>query len=326
MTEVRLALVGAGRLGALHAQKCAQQPGARLLYVVDVNAARAQRVAAGAAAAILADYRELKGRVEAAIVAAPSLLHHEIARYLLEEGIDVLLEKPMAATVEQARDLAAVAERAGRILQIGHLERFNPAVVHARSLLSRPRFTECYRLSPFTERGIDVDVVLDLMVHDLDVVLSMTASEVVSVEALGVAVLTDRIDLANARLRFADGLIANFSASRVAARRERKIRFFQPDAYISLDYQARSISVYRKGEPPPDSRWPQIVVEQLEMGDADPLAEQLAAFVDSVRSRRRPPVDARDGLRVMEAIERIRKAVEVSTADTVGENPGVACG
>src|SRR5271157_1866834 len=219
-SELRAAVVGAGRLGALHAAKYAATPGVSLKYVVDIDAGRAAKVAATHGATALHDYRELRGKIDLASVAAPCLAHHAIASELLGSGIDVLLEKPMAATVREAQDLAAISERSRCILQIGHLERFNPAIVRLRLILASPRFIECHRLAPFTERGTDVDVILDLMVHDLDVILSATgAAEVVSLEALGVAVLTDQIDVANARIRFANGLIANLNTSRVAARR-----------------------------------------------------------------------------------------------------------
>ena len=252
-TELRAAVIGAGRLGALHAAKYAATKGVRLSYVVDIDPKRAAQVAAAHGATPLADYRELMGRLKGSIdlasVAAPCVAHHEIGSALLAAGIDVLLEKPMAATIAEAQELAALAERCGRILQIGHLERFNPAIVRLHSIVTSPRFIECHRLAPFTERGTDVDVLLDLMIHDLDVILFLTGAEIVSVEAVGVAVLTDIIDVANARIRFSDGMIANLNSSRVAPRRERKIRFFQPDAYVSVDYDARRIQVYRKTPP-----------------------------------------------------------------------------
>jgi len=221
---------------------------------------------------------------------------------------------PVAAeTLAQARELAGLASASGRILQIGHLERFNPAVVHLHSIVKNPRFVECHRLAPFTERGTDVDVVLDLMVHDLDVIMSVAPSEVASLEAIGVAILTDRIDLANARIRFRSGLIANLVTSRVSARRERKIRFFQPDAYISVDYEARSIQLYRKTPPARGANFPTISAEQIELGEGDPLADEVNAFVNAVRRRSKPAVSADDGLRVMELSERI-KAVMVTDA------------
>jgi predicted dehydrogenase len=309
MDELRAAVIGAGRLGALHALKYASLPGVRLASVVDVDDARAREVAARFGAEASADYRALAGKVDVASVAAPGSLHHEIASYLLERGVDVLLEKPMAASVRQARELAELTQRHGRVLQIGHLERFNPAVLELRSIVRAPRFIESHRLAPFTERGTDVDVILDLMVHDLDVILMLTAAEVAAVEAIGVAVLTEQFDVANARLRFADGLIANLNTSRVAARRERKIRFFQPDAYVSLDYEARRIQVYRKSPPPPGATYPEISAQQIDLGEGDPLAEEIAAFAAAVRTRRPPMVSAFEGLRVMEVSERIRDAM-----------------
>jgi predicted dehydrogenase len=311
MDELRVAVIGAGRLGALHALKYSTLPGVRLARVVDIDNSRAREVAARFKAEPSADYRALAGKVEAASVAAPGSLHHEIAGHLLAHGIDVLLEKPMAASMHQARELAELARRNGRILQIGHLERFNPAVIELRSLVRAPRFIESDRLAPFTERGTDVDVILDLMVHDLDVVLTLTSAEVVAVEAIGVAVLTEQIDVANARLRFGDGLIANLNTSRVAPRRERKIRFFQADAYISLDYEARRIQVYRKSPPPPGATYPEISAQQIDLGEGDPLGEEIAAFAASVRTRRPPIVSALDGLRVMEVSERIRDAMRL---------------
>ena len=316
MDEIRVAVIGAGRLGALHALKYTALAGVRLTHVVDVDPVRARETGERYGAAALADYHELKGKVTAASVAAPGSLHHEIASYLLAHGIDVLLEKPMAASVHEARELAALAERSGRVLQIGHLERFNPAIVELRPMVRGPRFIECLRVAPFTERGTDVDVILDLMVHDLDVILTLTAAEVATVEAIGVAVLTEQVDVANARLRFSDGLIANLNTSRVAPRRERKIRLFQPDAYLSVDYEARRIQVYRKSPPPPGGTYPEISAQQIDLGEGDPLGDEIAAFADSVRTRRAPAVTALDGLRVMEVSERIRDAMRTETGTT----------
>jgi predicted dehydrogenase len=309
MPDLRVAIVGAGRLGTLHARKYATLPGVKLAFVVDTEAARAQELAEQVGAVPLSNHRALKGCADLTSVAVPGVAHHAVARDLLESGIDVLLEKPMAATLAEAHDLAVVAARTKRILQVGHLERFNPAIVHLRSLLKAPRFIECHRLAPFTERGTDVDVVLDLMVHDLDVVLSVTNAQIESVEAVGVAVLTDQVDVANARIRFADGLIANLNTSRVAPRRERKIRFFQPDAYISLDYEARRIQVYRKTPPPAGSTYPTISAEQIEPGQNDPLLDEIIAFVECVRTRSTPSVDAAAGLRVMELSEMVRRSI-----------------
>jgi predicted dehydrogenase len=311
MNELRAAVIGVGRLGAIHARKYAAIPNLKLTHVVDTDAERAAEIAHELGAIALEDHRQLPGAIDLASVAAPGVYHHAIASDLMRAGIDVLVEKPMAATLAQARDLKIIAERGGRVLQIGHLERFNPAIVRLRSILKAPRFVECHRLAPFTERGTDVDVVLDLMVHDLDVILSATgAVAVVALEALGVAVLTDQIDVANARIRFDNGLIANLNTSRVAPRRERKIRFFQPDAYISVDYEARRIQVYRKTPPAVGSSFPTISAEQIDLEDGDPLMDEITAFVDSVRTRGVPQVTADDGLRVMELSERIRISME----------------
>jgi predicted dehydrogenase len=312
MSEIRAAVVGAGRLGGLHAAKYAALAGVRLAHVVDIDAARAAQVAAQYGAASGTDYRALDSQVDVVTVASPGVTHFEIASHLLRAGCDVLLEKPMAASLDDARALTALAESSGRILQIGHLERFNPVMKHLRSIIAAPRFVECHRLAPFTERGTDVDVILDLMVHDLDVLMSLTGAEATTVEALGVAVLTDQIDVANARIRFSNGMIANVNTSRVAPRRERKIRFFQPDAYISVDYEARRIQIYRKSPPPAGSAFPVISAEQIDLGEADPLADEVASFIASVRARTTPAVTARDGLRVIELIDRIRIAMEQS--------------
>jgi predicted dehydrogenase len=316
MNELRAAVIGVGRLGAIHARKYAAIPNLKLTHVVDTDAERAAEIARELGAIALEDHRQLPGAIDLASVAAPGIYHHAIASDLMRAGIDVLVEKPMAATLAQARDLKIIAERGGRVLQIGHLERFNPAIVRLRSILKAPRFVECHRLAPFTDRGTDVDVVLDLMVHDLDVILSATgAVAVVALEALGVAVLTDQIDVANARIRFDNGLIANLNTSRVAPRRERKIRFFQPDAYISVDYEARRIQVYRKTPPAVGSSFPTISAEQIDLEDGDPLMHEVTAFVDSVRTRGVPQVTADDGLRVMELSERIRVAMEKESAN-----------
>ena len=309
MRELRAAVVGAGRLGSLHARKYAGIEGVRLAAVVDTDEARANALANELGASVVEDYRSLAGKVDLATIAVPGVMHHSVARDLMEAGIDVLVEKPMAASLVEAHDLAAIAVRTGRILQVGHLERFNPAIVHLRSILQEPRFIECHRLAPFTERGTDVDVILDLMVHDLDVVLSVTKAAPVSIEAVGVAVLTDSIDVANARIRFTDGMIANLNTSRVAPRRERKIRFFQHDAYISLDYEARRIQLYRKTPPAPGSAFPTISADQIDLGDGDPLRDEIVAFVECVRTRSVPPVGADDGLRVMALSEAIRTSI-----------------
>lgn len=313
MPDLRAAVIGAGRLGSLHAQKYAAIDGVRVAAIVDIDRARAEKLAALTGATAITDYRDLAGRVDLVTIASPGSTHFEIASAMLRAGVDVLLEKPMATTLAQARKLATLGNRSGRVFQIGHLERFNPAIVRLRSIVTHPRFVECHRLAPFTARGTDVDVILDLMVHDLDVILSLASSPAVSVEAVGVAILTDSIDLANARIRFRNGLIANVTTSRVAPRRERKIRFFQPDAYISVDYEARRVQIYRKSPPPPGAKFPIISAEQIDLESGDPLADEVAAFVAAVRHRTAPAVTSADGLRVIELSERIKREITIET-------------
>jgi predicted dehydrogenase len=310
--ELTAAVVGAGKLGGLHAEKYAKLAGVKLGFVVDIDRRRAELMAACYGATAAFDHREVADRIDLATVATPSSTHFAVAADLLASGVDVLLEKPMAATAEQARVLTELARKQGALLQVGYLERFNPVVRRLKGLLNEPRFIECHRLSPFTERGTDVDVILDLMSHDLDLILSLTQSEVVSIEALGVAVLTDFVDVANARVRFADGMVANLNASRVAPRRERKIRFFQPDAYISTDYEARSIQVYHKTVLAPGAK-PTISAQRIALDECDPLGDEIASFVACVRSRAAPAVSAADGVRVMELCERIAESIKATS-------------
>ena len=248
--------------------------------------------------AAFTDYRELLGRVQCVSVAVPTRLHFEIASYFLERGVDVLVEKPIAADIHQGRELVDLAGVRGLILQVGHLERFNPAIRHLENVIQEPRFVECHRLAPFVERGTDVDVVLDLMIHDIDVIASLVRSTVDRVEAVGVAVLTDKPDIANARITFSNGCIANVTASRVSIKRERKIRFFQPDAYLSIDYDQRRAQIFHK--PPTGGGWMDIRAETIEIKEADALADEIDSFLDCVRTRSLPLVSGAEGLRALE--------------------------
>lgn len=306
---VRAAVVGVGYLGAFHAEKYASLPGVELVGVVDADAARAADIGARVGAPPLQRVEELFGRVDCASIAVPTPAHFAVASALLERGVDVLVEKPITAGLDEGRALVALAARHGRILQVGHLERFNPAIRSLAGVLTRPRFIECHRLAPFTERGTEVDVILDLMIHDLDVILSVVPTPLERVEAVGVPVLSERVDIANARLRFAGGTIANVTASRVATKRERKIRFFQADAYVSVDYGDRTIRIYRR-LPAEDGGLPSIDASEQHFSDADPLFDEIEAFVDSVRTRATPLVDGETAVRAMEVAERIRAALE----------------
>ena len=291
-------VVGVGYLGMFHAEKYAASAKAHLVGVVDIDETRANKIAGTVGVPAFTDYRALFGRVQCVSVAVPTRLHYQVARDFIEAGIDVLVEKPLTADIAEARWLVEAARSRGVILQVGHLERFNPAIRRLEGIIKEPKFVECHRLAPFVERGTDVDVVLDLMIHDIDVIASLVRSEVQRVEAVGVPVLTDKPDIANARINFVNGCIANVTSSRVSLKRERKIRFFQPDAYISIDYDQRRAQIYRK--PAPGAGWLDIRAENVEIKDGDALADEIDSFLDCVRARTLPLVGGADGLRALE--------------------------
>ena len=266
--------------------------------MADINQERARQVGQKLGVLSHTDYRELFGRVRCVSIAVPTCLHYAVSRDFLAAGIDVLVEKPMAASLEEGSELVTLAREKALVLQVGHLERFNPAIRRLEGIIREPRFVECHRLAPFVERGTDVDVVLDLMIHDIDVIASLVRSPVERVEAVGVPVLTDKPDIANARITFANGCIANVTSSRVSMKRERKIRFFQPDAYISIDYDQKRAQIYRK--PGKGGGWQDIRGESIEISDGDALADEIDSFLDSVRSRSTPLVSGEEGLRALE--------------------------
>ena len=238
-------VVGVGYAGSLHTAKYADLPGARLVAVADIDERRARETGELYQVPGVTDYRDLLDKVRCVSVAVPTGQHYRVARDFLEAGIDVLVEKPITSTVADGRKLVDLARKKGCILQVGHLERFNPVVRELSQFIEAPKFVECHRLAPFVTRGTDVDVVLDLMIHDIDIIASLVRAPVAAIDANGVAVITDKPDIANARIRFDDGCVANVTASRVSMKRERKIRFFQSDTYISLDYDAKTAEVYR---------------------------------------------------------------------------------
>src|ERR1700687_278732 len=240
---IRVAVIGAGAFGREHARVYSEVAGAHLVAVCDIDESRGRAVAERYDASFVSDHRDLIGKVDAVSVASPTAAHESTSCELLAARIAVLVEKPIARTLDEADQMIQAARRSGAVLQVGHLERFNPAVISASSILTRPRFFEAHRLSVFTPRSLDIDVVMDLMVHDIDVVLSFVDSEVSEVRAAGVPILTPRIDIANARVEFANGCVANLTASRVSAERLCKLRFFQPGQYVSIDYAAQEAGV-----------------------------------------------------------------------------------
>jgi predicted dehydrogenase len=304
----RIAVIGAGSFGKNHARVVRESPRADLRFMIDSDLDRA-REHAGDHAKAAADYRDIIGKVDAAIVAVPTECHAEIGCALLEAGIDVLVEKPIAPTLQQADCLVAAAERRGRILQVGHLERFNPAVMALERMATIPLFFEIHRMSVFTLRSLDVDVVLDLMIHDLDIVLALARGQLKDIRAAGISVLSPKVDIANVRLEFDDGCIANLTASRVSTEKVRKLRLFQPRQYISVDYAKQAAAVFTVGGPEG------IDFVQMEIEPAEPLKLQFEAFLDAVESRKTPKLSGTGA----------RKTLEVALAvlDKIGEHTSV---
>ncbi|OFW50034.1 MAG: hypothetical protein A3G77_08540 [Acidobacteria bacterium RIFCSPLOWO2_12_FULL_68_19] len=308
MAALRLAVVGVGHLGQHHARILAEMPGVELVGVADIKPGRAAEVAARYATTAHTDASELVGRVDGVSIATPTVSHVAVALPFVESGAAVLVEKPLAASVADADRLLSAAVARGAMVATGHTERFNPAVTAALPLVSRPRFIEIHRLGTFPERSLDIDVIFDLMIHDLDVLLAVVGSEVDAVEAVGVNVLTPRVDIANARLRFASGCIANVTASRISRDRVRKARFFQHDAYISIDYAAQEVEMYRlvahstaaaRGGPRngdgPNGLRPAIQGGRVDVVADEPLRRELADFAAAIRERRPPAVTGTDG-------------------------------
>ena len=293
MNKTRIAVIGVGYLGQHQARILAAIPEVDLVAVVDTKPGRAAEIAAKYATAPLADASALVGRVDAVTIATPTISHVEIALPFVKAGVAVLVEKPLAASLAEADRLVKAAAARGTVLATGHTERFNPAVAAALPLVSSPRFIEIHRLGTFPERSLDIDVIFDLMIHDLDVLLAVVGSDVVSVEAVGVNVLTPRVDIANARLRFASGCIANVTASRISRDRVRKARFFQHDSYVSIDYAAQEVEVYRLVAQ--NGGRPAIQGRRVDIVSDEPLRRELADFVEAVRMRRQPAVTGRDG-------------------------------
>ena len=302
--------VRVGHLGRHHARILSGLEGAELGGVVHTNPERAAAAAATTGARAHADYREIADQVDAVTIAVPTELHRDIALPFLEQGTAVLVEKPMARSLAEADELVAAARASGATLAVGQTERYNPAVAAVLPLVTSPRFIEVHRLGAFPDRSLDIDVVFDLMIHDLDIILALVRSEVESIEAVGVAVLTSKFDIANARLRFASGCIANVTASRISKERVRKIRFFQPDAYLSIDYAAQEVEGWRLVRR--DGARPSIEGGPLPVARDEPLRRELADFVGAVRTKGTPLVDGDAGRRVLALATRGAERMETS--------------
>ena len=307
MAHPRIAVIGVGSLGQHHARILAAMPGVDLVGIVDTNAARAQEIAATHGTTVVSEASSLIGRVDGVSIATPTASHVEVALPFVEAGIAVLIEKPLASSLAEADCLLAASAVRGSLLATGQTERFNPAVAAARPLISAPRFVEVHRLGTFPDRSLDIDVIFDLMIHDLDVLLSLVGSNVAAVEAVGVNVLTPKVDIANARLRFESGCIANLTASRISRDRVRKARFFQHDAYISIDYAAQELEVYRLA--PSNGGRPVIQGGRVEIANEEPLQRELADFVAAIRECRPPAVTGVDGRAALALATRIAELI-----------------
>lgn len=304
MKKIKCAVIGAGYLGKFHAQKYASLPDCELVAVVDVNPQAAQTVAEQNGASAMTDYQSLLGAVDAVSIVVPTTLHHKVAQDFLSAGSHVLVEKPMTVTLDEADDLIAIANSKGLVLQVGHLERFNPAVL-GLDRDEKPLFIESHRLSPFNPRANDVSVVLDLMIHDIDIILALVDSEVERIDASGTAVLTQGTDIANARLLFKNGCVANVTASRISMKQERKMRLFRPSSYVSVDFQNRVLTKHRTGTKEMFPGIPEIVTEESTYESGDALLAEIKHFVACIQTGSKPLVSGEAGRRALATAIRI---------------------
>lgn len=317
--NIRAAVIGVGYLGKFHARKYHLMEGVDLVGVVDIDLGRAKEVAADVDTRAYVDYRELIGKVDAVSIVVPTSEHYEISRALLENGVDLMVEKPFTTTLGEADELIRIAQDRGLLVQVGHLERYNPAVVALADIINKPMFIESHRLSIFKSRATDVSVVLDLMIHDIDIIFNFVQSELEAIHASGIPVITDNVDIANARLEFGNGCVANVTASRVSMKDERKMRLFQQDAYVAIDFANHKATIVHKKADNDDGLIPGMEIETRSFSKGDALDEELKSFIDSVRNRTRPPVTGqmgRDALKaaldVMAQIQRNRAKLELS--------------
>ncbi len=301
MSNLKAAVIGVGYLGRFHAQKFAAIEGVDLIGVVDTSLERAREVADEVGTEAFSDYRDVLTRADVVSIVVPTQFHYQVAKECIEAGCHILLEKPVTRTVEEAQELIDMAKERNLVFQVGHLERFNPAVLALDVILCNPQFIESHRLAPFKPRGTDVNVVLDLMIHDIDIILSLVGHPIKTVNSVGVPVLSEEVDIANARLQFENGCVANVTASRASREAMRKIRIFQSDSYISIDYQERKISIYQKKEgQSPIPGLPNVAIEERSFEQSDALMAEIRSFVNAVQSGSDPVVSGEDGKRALE--------------------------
>ena len=309
MNRLRTAVIGVGYLGNFHAQKYCSIPESELVGVVDTDPLKAEEVARACNCSSFNDYRELIGKVDAVSVVVPTQYHHQVASDFLAAGVHVLIEKPITVTIEQADELIAIADKNNVVFQVGHLERFNPVLMALEGVLTAPLFVESVRIAPFKPRGTDVNVVLDLMIHDIDIIQHIVKSPVSRIDAIGAPVFTGEEDIANARILFESGCVANVTASRISLKSERKMRIFQRDTYLTLDFQNKKVLVAKKGEGEIFPGIPNVQVKEQELGQSDPLMSEISSFLGAVREGRQPQVSGRDGRMALETALKINEAL-----------------
>jgi predicted dehydrogenase len=310
LEKVPVCVVGVGHLGRHHARLYAEDPDAELVAVVDSDKARAESIAADYGCVPLTELSAIPDRVRAASIAVPTVHHCRIAVQLLQSGRDVLVEKPLTKDLDEADRILEAASGNGRLVMVGHTERFNPAVAALAEVVDRPRFFEVHRLAAFSSRSTDIDVVLDLMIHDLDLLLHLDGTDPVSVDAVGVAALTDKVDIANARIRFASGCVANMTASRISAEPVRRIRVFQERTYLSCDTAIRKVERYTLVAGAGGR--PEIRHDVLPVSEGEPLGNELKAFLEAVRHRTAPPVEGIHGRRAVQLAYQVLASIEAS--------------
>ncbi|MBA2653870.1 MAG: Gfo/Idh/MocA family oxidoreductase [Gammaproteobacteria bacterium] len=316
MNKIRTGVIGVGYLGKFHAEKFDMLPNSELVAVCDIHEDRCKEIARRHNVEPIFDYTKLINKIDAVSIAVPTSLHYPIAKFFLENGIHVLLEKPIASTVVEAQSLIDIANQKKVVFQIGHLERFNSVLVALDTVIDNPRFIESIRLAPFKPRGTDINVVLDLMIHDIDIIQRIVGSPIINIHANGASVLSSHIDIANVRLQFENGCVANVTASRVSFKVERKLRIFQHDAFISLDLHNKKLAIHRKGISEMFPGIPEIISEEQAYEQGDALLDEISAFLHSIRTNTQPVVTGEDGKRALAtAVEITRIVSDQLTAD-----------
>jgi predicted dehydrogenase len=305
--KIRTAVVGVGYLGGFHAEKYAVLPNSELVAVVDLDRERAESVAVRLGSKAYSNHKDILGMVDAVSISVPTQCHFDVARDFLLQGTSVLLEKPITTTLDEADELIRIAHETGAVLQVGHLERFNPVVMALEGILTEPRFIESIRIAPFKTRGTDVNVVLDLMIHDIDIIQHLIKSPIKRIDSIGAPVFTEEEDIANARIQFENGCVANVTASRISLKSERRMRIFQSDAYITLDFQNKKVAIFRKGEGEMFPGIPNVAIDQRELEQGDVLKTEIESFLASVVGRTEPVVTGEDGRRALETALLINK-------------------